>query len=54
MNKAEYKLKFAEHLEQVGPNPGIGYLAKWGWHAEQERNFRKKLAAEGVDLGSCQ
>ena len=37
------KQLLAEHLAKVGPNPGSGFLAKWGWYAIEKRKFESRL-----------
>ena len=46
----EYSRRFKEWLAAQGENLGEGMLGKWAWYSEKEKEFRKKLAEEGIVL----
>ena len=43
---------FKEHLKTIGPNPGSGWISRWGWHNKQRHMFVKELKDKGYTIGT--
>ena len=46
----QYLQKFKEYLAEQGENLGEGFFGRWAWYSQKEKEFKKKLADEGVAL----
>lgn len=46
----EYLKKFKDYLAEQGENQGETFFGRWAWYAQKEKEFKKKLAEEGLSV----
>jgi hypothetical protein len=50
LTDAEWKRRFDEYMEQVGPNPGTSFYGAWGWASLMSANFGDMMHDEGYEI----
>jgi len=43
----DFEARFKEYLNEQGPNPGTGWIAKMGWHTKKRNEFKKRYEELG-------